>query len=507
VDCHTSLTDKMSPLEKQTSQVGHDSTILPTSPSSIVPNAGVVEIEPIILPSALVKDADNWTTLVPSAKSQRTKNPIREIVDPIVASLRAEGERKDGKECISLAVSSNEGPVRPSMPWLRNVLIAFAFVLPQLGDPTIFGNFTPCPALSYAVSPTSGAGYVNALGIEEARQAIAAYHSEEGSLLQYQPDDVIVASGCSGTLELVLTALLDPGTFLLVPQPGFPLYEVIAKSHGAAVLHYRLRSDHNWQVDTDHVRELIRTHGNRVRGILINNPSNPTGAVYTFDHLRDIVQLCDDCRLPIVADEIYGNLVYGSNQFVPLARVSASMGRRVPVITCSGLAKQFLLPGWRIGWALFQDNCFGSLCEVEGGVKSLAQVILGASHLPQTAVPVLLDRTNTDITAWKEDIRLQLELQAECITLLLSKVPGLKVLPSGGAMYMMVYLQRNVLEERVGRDDQIFCRALLLEENVFVLPGSCFGFPGAFRIVFSAPIAMLEEAADRIEQFCGRHQK
>jgi len=320
----------------------------------------------------------------------------------------------------------------------------------------------------------------------------------------YRAGDVIVASGCSGSLELVLTAMLDPGTVLLVPQPGFPLYEVIAKAHGATVEYYRLRSDHHWHVDLNHVHELVQRLGSAVRGIVINNPSNPTGAVYSKEHLRDIVQVCDNCKLPIVADEVYGDIVFGSHRFHPLASITASMGDRVPVITCSGLAKQFLLPGWRVGWALFRDNKFGSLAPVHAGAKRLAQIILGASHLAQTAIPVLLDRGNRDVTDWKEALRSKFEEQASYIASRLSQIPGLEVLPSGGAMYMMIRIHRDKSEDTLC--DQQFTHLLLREENVFVLPGTCFGFPDAFRLVFSAPIGLLEEAADRIEEFCQRHR-
>ena len=375
----------------------------------------------------------------------------------------------------------------------------------QLGDPTVFGNFDPCPALSKAISATTGTSYVNALGTDKARQAIAKFHSDDDSLVQYTADNVIVASGCSGTLELVLTALLDPDTILLVPQPGFPLYEVIAKSHGATVEYYRLRANHNWHVDLQQICELVQRHGSKIRGIVVNNPSNPTGAVYSQDHLREIVQVCDACHLPIVADEIYGNLCFGTHQFYPLAAVAASLGDNVPVITCSGLAKQFLLPGWRIGWAIFRDNRFGSLAPVHAGAKRLAQIILGASHLAQTAIPVLLDEQNKEILTWKETLRTTLEEQSRCIATRLSHIPGLSVLPSGGAMYMMVRIEMEKFAGSDITDDQVFSRVLLREENVFVLPGSCFGFPNAFRLVFAAPVGILEEAANRIQDFCTRH--
>lgn len=378
----------------------------------------------------------------------------------------------------------------------------------QLGDPTVFGNFEPCPVLATALTPTSGTGYINALGMEEARQAIAAYHSNESSLVRYQSDQVIVASGCSGTLDIVLTALLDPDTILLVPQPGFPLYEVIARAHGATVQYYRLRPDQDWHVDLDHVTRLVQRFGSKIRAMVVNNPSNPTGAVYSAEHLREIVQVCDACQLPIVADEIYGELVFGNHSFHPLAQVAAALGNRVPVITCSGLAKQFLLPGWRVGWALFWDNQYGSLAPIQAAAQRLAQIILGASHLPQTVVPHLLKRDDPEIMQWKETLRLTLEDQANYMVARLSKIPGLTVLPSGGAMYMMVRIQRDYFVTETSSctfDDQAFSQLLLREENVFVLPGKCFGFPNAFRVVFSAPMTLLQQAADRLEEFCARH--
>lgn len=205
-------------------------------------------------------------------------------------------------------------------------------------------------------SKPHAAGYVNALGTTAAREAIARYHSSKEHTID--ADNVIIANGCSGALELALTALLDPGTILLVPQPGFPLYQVIAESHGASVLPYRLDPDRQWQVDLDYLEQILLPYrgSSVIRGIIVNNPSNPTGGVFSKSHLIQIVEFCRQHRLPIVADEVYGNLVFRENAFHPMAQVAAEMGRHVPVITASGLAKQFLLPGWRIGWITFHDK-------------------------------------------------------------------------------------------------------------------------------------------------------
>jgi tyrosine aminotransferase len=153
---------------------------------------------------------------------------------------------------------------------------------------------------------------------------------------------------------------------------------------------------------------------------------------------------------------------------------------------------------------LLSNNLFsiyGSLQQVEAGAKRLAQVILGASHLAQSAVPALLQET-PEILAWKADLRRTLEQQARFLSEQLASVPGLRLNEAAGAMYNMVYIDTEKLDID---DDVEFSKALLEEENVFVLPGSCFGVGNMFRVVFCAPLPVLEEASLRIREFCQRH--
>lgn len=442
-----------------------------------------------------IDDADTWPTCSASTKSLRTTNPIRALVDPIFQSIQSGHDRGDHKDPISLA----------------------------LGDPTVGGDLPPCQVALDAVvqavrSKDHAAGYVNACGIDEARHAIARHHSYVEHAIN--ATNVIVASGCSGCLELVLSSLLDPGTALLVPQPGFPLYQVIAESHGASVVHYRLDPDNNWECDLDHLEQLMEkqasstpTNHRSIRGLLLNNPSNPTGAVFSRSHLQDVVAFCDKHRLVLVADEVYGDLTFDSsddgrennNSFYPAAKVAAQCGQRVPVITTSGLAKQYLLPGWRVGWIVFHDNNFGSLAPVEAGAKRLAQVVLGASHLVQRVIPKLLSPDDPiQMEDWKENLRLTLAHQATFLCRKLSACHGLQVLPPQGAMYSMVRLDLSQLDVM---DDLDFSSCLLEEENVIILPGTAFGCPNSFRVVFCSNETVLEEAAQRIHNFCQRHAK
>lgn len=437
----------------------------------------------------------------PSTKCLRTYNPIRAIVDPVVSNSIKSGElRGDGKDQISLA----------------------------LGDPTAFGNITPCPAVIDAItkalqSPSMAAGYINACGTPEALAAIAAHHScdEPNTMVRVTPEDVVVANGASGALELALTALLDEDSVLLVPNPGFPLYQVIAESHGARVMHYNLLPENGWECDLDHMENIIKAEQCHrsgkavVRGIVVNNPSNPTGAVYSQHHLRGILELAHRYRLPIISDEIYGAMTFGDAVFHPMANVAARMGRSVPVITASGLGKQYLVPGWRLGWIVFHDNNSGSICEVKDGAKRLAQVVLGASHLAQMAIPAALaptDPVNCQIIeTWKTKLYSTIENQANFTCQYLDKCHGLTVIPPQGAMYAMVKINVEMFDGFI-KDDVSFMKLLLEEENVMVLPGKAFGLKSnssspcdAFRVVFCAPINILSVAFERIAAFCSHH--
>jgi tyrosine aminotransferase len=216
----------------------------------------------------------------------------------------------------------------------------------------------PCLAAIEVLAKTvletpHAAAYSNACGTLAARTAVAKHHS--CSQARITPDDVIIANGCSGALDLALNSLLDTGTTLLVPQPGFPLYEEIAKSIGANVVRYHLNPKRAWECDMAHLESIMENHPN-VRALVINNPSSATGSVFSASHLAEIIEFATTHRIPIVSDEIYGDLTFGSNMFTPIAQMAARAGSLVPVITATGISKQFLLPGWRVGWLTFHDK-------------------------------------------------------------------------------------------------------------------------------------------------------
>jgi tyrosine aminotransferase len=354
------------------------------------------------------------------------------------------------------------------------------------------------------------ASYTHACGALDARRAIAAHHSVPGHP-PLDPEHVIVTNGCSGALELALASLLDPGTSLLVPQPGFPLYEEIAESNGASVVKYRLDPNRNWECDMNHLEEILNENKNHeIRAMVINNPSS-YGAVFSEKHLLELLDFALKHRLLIVSDEVYGDLTFGDNEFHPLAVVAGAMhGSRVPVIITSGLSKQFLVPGWRIGWATFHDNVWGSLHDIEVGAQKLANLKHGAvSHLQQSVIPTLLSPNTKGLASWKECFRATLEHQARFLCSELdANCNGLKMVsPPQGSMYTILSLDLDCFSIGKIANDVDFCRELVREENVFVLPGSSFGVPNTIRIAFGAHESILEKASSRIAEFCHRHTR
>mmetsp|Transcript_11453 Transcript_11453/g.32958 ORF Transcript_11453/g.32958 Transcript_11453/m.32958 type:complete len:503 (+) Transcript_11453:172-1680(+) len=417
------------------------------------------------------------------------KNSIQHIIQPIIDDIKPGSQRSDNKSPISLASADlSFTHVPPCAKAMESIVRA-----------VIRKPHTTC--------------YTHACGSPEARRAIASHHSFPEH--QLCPEHVIVTNGCSGALELSLASLLDPGTSLLVPQPGLPLYEEIAESLGANVIRYRLDPNQRWECDMDHLEDIMTCKKDAssnldgsIRAIVVTNPSTH-GSVFSEKHLEQILDFALRHRLPIISDEVYGDLTFGSNRFHPMAQVAAKRGRRVPIITTSGLSKQFLVPGWRIGWIAFQDNHCGSLRHVEEGAHRLATLQHGVSHLQQSAISTLLSPSTTpELASWKENFRALLERQA---TLLCSGLTRdchcLDIRsPPQGSMYAIVHLDLDSLDETI-QSDMDFSHNLVREDNVFVLPGSSFGVPGTFRVAYSAHETTLETASQRIADFCRRHKK
>lgn len=368
----------------------------------------------------------------------------------------------------------------------------------SIGDPTVFGNLpnseVAITALCENIKAKKHNGYAHSCGILEARQAIAEkYSSPEAPLTE--EDIVIGAGGCSHAIEMCISALLNEGDNVLIASPSFPLYEVFCKSKAINIKHYKLIPERNWEVDTEHLSSLI---DDSTKAIIVNNPSNPCGSVFSKSHLLEILAVAGNHCVPIISDEIYADMAFPPYEFTPLATLS----KNVPILTCGGLAKRYLVPGWRMGWLMIHDrnNVFAK--EVTQGLKNLSALLMGGNTLTQSIIPKILHETEESF--YIESMKI-LQDNARISYKKLSSVPGLNPIIPQGAMYMMVQIEVEKFKDIT--DCMDFVQKLICEQSVFVLPGKCFNLPNYFRVVFTAPQDKLTEAYDRIAVFCREHSK
>jgi len=365
----------------------------------------------------------------------------------------------------------------------------------SIGDPTVFGNLRPAKQITEAVISSiecgKNNGYGPSTGFEGPRQAVADYISVPGA--EVTKDDIILCSGCSCALDLCISSMADRGQNILVPRPGFPLYTTLAAGLGIETHEYNLLPDQDWEVDLLHMESLI---DHKTAAIVVNSPGNPCGSVFSPAHLRQILAVAELHKLPIIADEIYENCVFPGQNYVPIASLTTT----VPVLSCGGLTKRFLVPGWRLGWIVIYDknNVFAS--EVRKGLMCMSQRIIGSNTLVQGALPTILKNTPPEFFS---NVTRVCYKNAKIAHKKLRATPGLFPVMPSGAMYMMVRVDMDRFPHF--ETDLQFVEKLVSEQSVFCLPGKCFNYPNYFRIVLTVPDALMVEACDRIHAFCNEH--
>ncbi|CAG4998563.1 unnamed protein product [Parnassius apollo] len=345
-------------------------------------------------------------------------------------------------------------------------------------------------AIRDSVELHTSRGYAPSRGHQEAREAVAEYSAHQGDI---SAEDVILSSGCSHAIELVITVLAECGQNILVPKPGFMIYKTLAEGLGIEIRYYRLLPDKQWKVD---LHDLENQINDDTAAIVVINPSNPCGSVYNKEHLSEILDIASRNQVPIIADEIYEHFVFSGNEFTAIS----SLSKDVPVLTCGGLTKRFLVPGWRMGWVIIHDrhNILGR--EVRQGLANLSTRILGPSTLIQRALPAILKYTPQ---SFFDDVLLFIENQAKLAYAELLRAPGLRPIMPQGAMYMMIEIKISLFSEF--KNDLQFVESMVSEQSVFCLPGRCFEYPNFMRIVLTVPEDALREACQRIVIFCKEH--
>lgn len=361
----------------------------------------------------------------------------------------------------------------------------------NIGDPIQYDWKTP----QYMVDAICKAaqdgwnGYSPSEGEGELRIA-AAEKEKRVNGIDVDPNRMIVTAGVSEAIQFLTGALVGPGSEFLLPGPSYPPYISYVRFFGGVPVAYRTIEEEDWNPDTDDLRKKIT---DKTVAILVINPNNPTGAVYSEKNLREIVALAGEYGLPLISDEIYDQLTYDERQ-TPMVKIAGD----VPVVGFNGVSKVYLAPGWRVGYAYFHDTN-GELEPLYDAMIRQARVRICLNATAQIASATALRGDGSHLTETMRRMRERRDL----IYKRLNEVDSVSTRLPEAAFYIMPKID---LRGR-WKDDNEFVLDVLNNTGVVFVPGSGFGVEhgsGHFRSVFLPPPEMITDAMDRLEAFMAK---
>jgi alanine-synthesizing transaminase len=359
----------------------------------------------------------------------------------------------------------------------------------NIGDPIAFGFKTPLHLVA-AVERAMRDGHNNygpSSGIAPARHAVADEYTRNG--FPVSADRVFITAGTSEGIELTLGAVIETGGEVLVPMPTYPLYTAVLAKLDAHAKYYRLDASRGWMPDLDHLKSLVTP---ATRAIVIIDPNNPTGAVYSTDTRRALLNFADQYGLLVLADEVYGDLGF-DGPVEPYGKLDPDAA----IISFSSLSKAYLAPGWRTGWMACGRS--PRLDDVAAAVRKLADGRLCSTVPMQYAIA---DALNGD-RSHQPEFRKALKARADLTIRRLRAMPGVTCVAPSAAFYAMPQIALPP-----GRTDEHYVKALLHATGVLCVYGSGFGLPaedGFLRIVFLAPLDELTEIYDLMAAFTAKY--
>ncbi len=366
----------------------------------------------------------------------------------------------------------------------------------NLGNPAPFGLDAPADVVSDVVKHIGDAqGYSDARGIYPARLAVSQSFERRG-VIGVTPDDVFLGNGVSELIVMSLQALLNAGDEVLVPSPDYPLWTGAVSLCGGRAVHYWCAEQHDWAPDLDHVASQITA---RTRALVIINPNNPTGAVYSRETLLGLLELARKHGLLVLTDEIYDQILYEG----AVHHSAAALAPDLLVLTLGGLSKTYRLAGFRSGWLVVsgpRDHATDYL----DGLELLANMRLCPNVPAQHAIePALGGRV--DITHLLEPggrLRDQRDHAWEKLT----AIPGISCVRPAGALYLFPRLDPEVYPIS---DDERMMIDFLEQQHVLLSHGSGFNLPTTdhLRLVFLAGVPVLDEAIGRLATFLASYQQ
>ncbi|GAA4354895.1 pyridoxal phosphate-dependent aminotransferase [Variovorax defluvii] len=401
----------------------------------------------------------------PLKKSAKLANVLYDIRGPIMDAAKQMEE--EGQKIIKLNIGN---------------LAPFGFDAPEEVQQDMIRNL---PASS---------GYSDSKGIFAARKAVM-HETQKQGIAGVGLDDIYLGNGASELIAMATNALLNDGDELLLPAPDYPLWTAVTSLSGGKPVHYLCDEENGWMPSLDDIRAKITP---RTRGIVVINPNNPTGALYSDELLKGLVGIAREHGLVILADEVYDKVLFDGVRHTAIA----SLSKDVLTLTFNSLSKSYRSCGYRAGWMVVSGDKKMAQDYIEG-LNMLSNMRLCPNVPGQWAIQTALGgyQSINELVGPGGRLRHQRDLAYELIT----AIPGVSCVKPSAALYMFPKLDPKIYPIE---DDRQFFLELLKETRVMLVQGTGFNWPTPdhFRIVFLPHEEDLREAIKRIADFLERHR-
>ena len=374
----------------------------------------------------------------------------------LAAAARAKALKAEGRDILSLTLGE------PDFPTPKNIQ----------------------QAAIAAIEDGRGSFYTVTSGLPELKAAVVDYFAKYYGY-EIQPNQVTVATGAKFTLYTFFMSVIDPGDEVIIPTPYWVSYaDQILMAEGKPVF-AQATEENNFKVTVAQL-EAVRTDKTKV--LVLNSPSNPTGMIYTAEELLAIGNWAVEHDILILADDIYGRLVYNGNKFTPISSLSEEIRKQTVVI--NGVSKSYSMTGWRIGYAVGEPEIISAMSKVAGQTTSNPTAVA-----QYAAIEALTGDQDT-----VENMRLAFEERLNTIYPLLAQVPGFEVVKPQGAFYLFPNVKK-AMEMKGYTDVTAFTTAILEEVGVALVTGDGFGAPENVRLSYATDMDTLKEAVQRLKNF------
>lgn len=365
------------------------------------------------------------------------------------------------------------------------------------GNPAVFGFEAPFQIVRDMIEAVPHAhGYSDSRGIMSARRAVVYRYEEDPTFPPFGPEDVYLGNGVSELITMVMQALLDEGDEVLIPAPDYPLWTAMTSLGGGTPVHYLANEQNGWQPDLDDIRAKVTP---RTKAIVVINPNNPTGAVYSREILEGIADIARENSLLVLSDEIYDRILFDDAVHIPMASVAPDL----LVLTFNGLSKTYRVAGYRSGWLVItgpKGHASGFL----EGITLLASTRLCPNVPAQHAVQAALSGVQSIDALIGPTGRLHEQRDAAWEGL--EAIPGVTCVRPEGALYAFPRLDPEIHEIH---DDGKLVYDFLVAEHVLLVQGTGFNWPTPdhLRIVTLPEARVLTEAIERLGNFLASYRQ